>query len=510
MGLFTSLVAGPPPRQSGGTMVSAIAPGIMQHGGSVSTDAGPAVDGDRALMVGAAYAAINFIARTTATLPITLQRRGDKSRAKVDAPDYYWLTRQPNPATSRISFFETLVAGIEGWGNGYAWIGRDPGKMYDPAKPWVGVKELWHLRPQRLGIGTFADGSKGFTLDGSREKPYTAREILHVPSFSIDGVRGLSPVAVGANALGLSIATEKFGSLFFRNGSTLSGIITSEAVVTKTAATEVLQTWEDEHGGLNNAHLMGVLGGNAKYERIGIPPNEAQFLETRIHQREEVLQFYGPIPHHLLGWKSNTSNFGTGIESQGIHVVVFVLLNRLKRIEEAFENALLPPELEMTFNVNGLLQGDARTRASLYQTLRNLGVMTADEIREKEDMAPRGIPDDFWQPMNITRVLTSGQPAPVPASAPTGAPRFGQPRQAAALAEVRCPTCPPGRKPELLGKNVVTADLYCGRCKTEAYIRDGAFVGAAAGAETPPALAAPRRDWLDGVEALVDELGRRL
>ena len=505
MGLFTTLVAGPPPRAVGGTMVSTLAPSIMGSNGSVSTDAGPAVDGDRALMVGAAYAAINFIARTGATLPIRLQRRDDKSRAQVNDAEFAWLTRRPNGPTSRISFLETLFASIEGWGNGYAWIGRPAGKMYDPARPWVGVKELWHLRPQRLAIGTFDSGDKGFTLDGSREKPFTAREILHVPGFSIDGIRGLSPVAVGANALGLSIATERFGSLFFKNGSTLSGIITSEAVVTPTAAKELIEIWDDEHKGLNNAHLMGVLGGNAKYQAVGIPPNEAQFLETRIHQREEVLQFYGPIPHHLLGWKSNTSNFGTGIESQGIHVVVFVMLNRLKRVEEAIESQLLPPELEMTFNVNGLLQGDARTRAGLYQTLRNLGVMTADEIREKEDMAPRDIPDDYWQPLNIQRVLADGRPAPVPTTKPSGFPR-----QPSAMAEVRCPTCPPAHR-ALLAKNVVSADLWCGACKREAHIRDGVFVGAAVGAEAPAPLATPpRHDWLDGVDALVDEIGRRL
>lgn len=499
MALFTSLLAGPPPRPSGGTMVSSLAPGVTSIGG-VPTDAGPAVDGDRALMVGAAYAAINFIARTGSVLPITIQRRGDKKRTPVDSPEFAWLTRRPNGPTSRISFMETLFASIEGWGNGYAWISRDPAKRYDPAQPWIGVKELWHLRPQRVAVGTFEDGNKGFALDGSRE-PYTSREVIHVPGFSLDGIRGLSPVAVGANALGLSIATEKFGSLFFRNGSTLSGIITSEAVVTRAQATETLAMWDDEHQGLNNAHLMGVIGGNAKYERIGIPPNEAQFLESRVFQREEVLQFYGPIPHHLLGWKSNTSNFGTGIEAQGMHVIVFVMLNRLKRIEEAIENALLPPELEMTFNVDGLLQGDSRGRAELYRTLRNLGVMTADEIREKENMPPRGIPDDYWLPKNIDRLLSNGKPAPA-GPLPLGAPR--QATQATAMAEVRCPTCPPEHR-GLLGKNVVSADLWCGRCKREAYIREGAFAGAAA-----PALTVPRHDWIDGVDAIVEQIGRRL
>ena len=455
-------------------------------------------------MVGAAFAAINFIARTTATLPIRLHRRNDKTRAPVTGGEFDWLTRRPNGSTSRISFIETLVASLEGWGNGYAWIGRDAGAAYNPLRPWLGVRELWHLRPQRLGVGTFDDGSKGFTIDRSLAAPLTAREVLHVPSFSIDGVRGLSPVAVAANALGLAIATEKFGSLFFRNGSTLSGIITSEAIVTPTGAKEVLDIWDAEHAGLNNAHLMGVLGGNAKYERIGIPPNDAQFLETRIHQREEVLQFYGPIPHHLLGWKSNTSNFGTGIEAQGIHVVVFVLLNRLKRIEEAIENGLLPPELEMVFNVNGLLQGDARTRAELYRTLRNLGAMTADEIREKEDMPPRGIPDDYWTPLNMQRVMVDGRPAPLP-SGGAGAPRQlpAGPRQAAAMAEVRCPSCPPEHR-ALLAKNVVSADLWCGHCKREHLIRDGAFVDSAA------PLATPRFDWLDQVDGLVEEIGRRL
>lgn len=497
MGFLSQLVAGPPPRSQGGTAISSIAPGVTQQQWGAATDAGPAVDGDRALMVGAAFAAINFIARTTAALPIRLQKRGDKSRALYAGSEFDWLTKRPNRSTARINFIETLVASIEGWGNGYAWIGRSADVAYNPQRPWLGVRELWHLRPQRVGVGTFEDGSKGFTLDAKRDAPLTAREVLHVPSFSVDGVRGLSPVAVAANALGLAIATEKFGSLFFRNGSTLSGIITSEAVVTPTAAREVLQVWDDAHQGLNNAHLMGVLGGNAKYDRIGIPPNDAQFLESRVHQREEVLQFYGPIPHHLLGWKSNTSNFGTGIEAQGIHVVTFVLLNRLKRIEEAIEDGLLPPDLEMTFNVNGLLQGDARSRAELYRTLRNLGAMSADEVREKEDMPPRGVPDDYWSPLAMTRIPVDGRPVPA------GQPQRLPPRQAGALAEVRCPTCPPEHR-ALLAKNVVTADLWCGRCKREHAIRDGAFVGLAEPAATP------RLDWRDQADALVEEIARRL
>lgn len=513
MSLWSQLLS--PPRATGSAAARLLGGSTM-----AGSDTGVFIDEERSLQVGAAFACISFIARTKASLPRRITRREDRSRKEVRTDEFRHLWGPPSRVQAGLSFWETLTAAQEGWGNGYVWTSRDSAVRYDERRPWIGVRELVTLYPQRVDVGVFPDGSKGYRLDRSMAEPYTAERILHIPSFSADGVHGLSPVRVGAQALGLSIAAEKFASLFFKNGSTLSGIITSEAVVTPEQASEVIEGWDEEHKGLNNAHLMGVMGGNAKYERVGIPPNEAQMLETRQFQREEVVQFYGPIPHHLLGWKSNTSNFGTGIENQNIGVLMFVMLNRLKRDEEYVEQFLLPPDLQLRFNVAGLLRADTKAQESFFRTMRQNAIFSADQILELLDLPPRGIPDDFLMPTNMVRIAAAdGKPLPALAEGPNGRRPALPPGRAMVMEEARCPS--PGCH-RLLAKHVVAADLWCERCKAERPVRNGAFVepGAPMPALVLPAIgrlaehvlgeATGVRDTQDLADALVRELQERL
>jgi len=202
------------------------------------------------------------------------------------------------------------------------------------------------------------------------------------------------------------------------------------------------------------------------------------------------VQFYAPIPHHLLGWKSNTSNFGTGIESQGIHVVMFVLLNRLRRVEEVVEQFLLPPELQLKFNVKTLLEADIRSQAEFFSKMRNISVYSADRILELLDEPPRGIPDDYLYPGNMTRIMVDGGETVPAGNGVRGQSTLSQ----GVITEARCPDCR-----NLLGRNVAAADLWCEKCKAQRSFR---------AVEVQP-TAAKDRDSKDVVERMAEEIAAR-
>lgn len=499
MSLVDVIVAGPPPRSTGVA---------MQTGGFEVS--GPPAGGRAGTpsSVGAAYSCVNFIARTCGVLPRKIIRRGDRTREEVRTEEFRHIWGRPNPTNAAISFWETLFASTEGWGNGYAWKGRLKGVPYDEHAPWRGVRELWHVRPERASVGMLDTHEKGFILNGDLQAPYTAETIAHFPGISFDGVRGVSPVRAGATAHELSLFAERFGRMFFRNGSTLSGVLMSKAIHNPEAARDLMESFNKQHQGVDRSHLTGVIGGDATYERIGIPPNEAQFLETRQFQREEVVQFYGPIPHHLLGWKSNTSNFGTGIESQGIHVVVFVLLNRLRRVEQVANDELLPPDLELKFNVKGLLEGDMKTRAEFMRKLREMGMLSAEEGRALEEMPPRGIEDDYLTPGNMVRIPANGGAVVVPESSGRRRGDRGAGTTHAVVEEARCQNADcssrrSGAKGALLGRNVSAADLRCQHCgETQ---RFGTPVAA-----VPPQDKDAPRDGLDFADRVLEDLAARL
>jgi HK97 family phage portal protein len=495
MSLLARAIQGeaPPQRRGFGSGGSSFSGGAFTG----TSDAGVTVTPERSLSVGAAFAAMNLIARTIGMLPRRIVERGDASRRQVRTPEFSHLWGSPNPATLGLSFWETLNLGIEGWGNGYTWKGRDPNVMFDPVNSWRGVNELWHVNPRRVWVGTNGRGEKGFQLDNRREEPFTTKEIGHIPSLSVDGIRGLSPALVGAQAMGAYIAVESFGSKFFANGSTLSGIISVDNKVPRADAKAMIDLWNEEHQGLDNAHLMAVMGGNAKYQSVGIDPQAAQALQTRAFLREEVISFFGPIPHHLLGWKSNTSNFGTGIEAQGIHLIQYVLLNRLTRIEQWVEAELLPPDLQFRFTLNQLARADMKTRASFYKTMREMGIFTADQILTTEDLPPRGIEDDYLEPGNMRRISASSG-GDLSAQGVPGSKRgreMGRP--AAMAAEARCPDCN-----SMLGRDVVSAGLWCRGCKMQHSWFNGALVGSAP--------AAPRLDTIDESERIADMIADRV
>ena len=210
-------------------------------------------------------------------------------------------------------------------------------------------------------------------------------EVLHVPGLGFDGLVGYSPIAMAKNAIGLAIAAEEYGSKFYANGAAPSGVLEHPGTLKDPA--RVRDSWNSTFGGSSNSHKVAVLEEGMKYTPISISPNEAQFLETRKFQINEIARIFR-VPPHMVGdlEKSSFSN----IEQQSLEFVKYTLDPWVVRWEQALYRTLLSEEEKKTlffkFNVEGLLRGDYASRMNGYATARQNGWMSANDIRELEDL----------------------------------------------------------------------------------------------------------------------------
>ena len=282
-------------------------------------------------------------------------------------------------------FRETLMTHLLLWGNAYSRIIRN-GKGEA-----VG---LYPLMPDRMTVGRDEKGRLYYEYMVSNDDAKTLKDgmvrlspydVLHIPGLGFDGLVGYSPIAMAKNAIGLAIAAEEYGSKFYANGATPSGILEYPGTVKE--PDKVRESWNAGFGGSSNAHKIAVLEEGMKYTPISISPNEAQFLETRKFQINEIARIFR-VPPHMVGdlEKSSFSN----IEQQSLEFVKYTLEPWLVRWEQAMQRALIPQDDKskyfIKFNVDGLLRGDYQSRMQGYATARQNGWMSANDIRELENL----------------------------------------------------------------------------------------------------------------------------
>ena len=338
----------------------------------------------------AVYSCVRILSEAVASLPLQFYRyndNGGKEKA-VDHPLYFLLHDEPNPEMTSFIFRETLMSHLLIWGNAYAQIIRDRlGR----------VQGLYPLRPDKMTVCR-DDRGKIFYLytktgdENPNIKPYgqvalQKEEVLHIPGLGFDGLVGYSPIAMARNAVGMTMACEEYGASFFANGASPSGVLEHPGVLKDPA--KVRDSWNAVYRGTGNAHKVAVLEEGMKYQQIGIPPEEAQFLETRKFQLDEIARLYR-IPPHMIGdlEKSSFNN----IEQQSMEFVKYTLDPWVIRWEQAMQKALFLPEEKkqyfLKFNVNGLMRGDYESRMTGYSIGRQNGWLSANDIREMEDMNP--------------------------------------------------------------------------------------------------------------------------
>jgi len=381
MGLISKLVTrtrDKPQNRTSGSSYSFL------FGGSTS---GKAVNERSSMQMTAVYACVRILAEAIAGLPLHLYRHGDdssKHKAK-DHPLYTLLHSEPNAEMTSFVFRETLMTHLLLWGNAYAQIIRN-GKGQ--------VAALYPLMPNRMQVDRDKSGKLYYQYTTSAEDAPTmqgnsvvldASEVLHIPGLGFDGLVGYSPIAMAKNAIGMAIACEEYGAKFFANGAAPSGVLEHPGTVKDPS--RLRDTWQGQFGGSSNSHKVAVLEEGMKYTPISISPEQAQFLQTRKFQINEIARIFR-VPPHMVGdlEKSSFSN----IEQQSLEFVKYTLDPWVIRWEQALSRALLASDEKQThffrFNVEGLLRGDYQSRMGGYATARQNGWMSANDIRSLEDM----------------------------------------------------------------------------------------------------------------------------
>lgn len=358
------------------------------------TTSGKPVNERTAMQTTAVYACVRILAEAVASLPLHVYEYQDDGGKKLvhDHPLYYLLHDEPNPEMTSFVFRETLMSHLLIWGNAYAQIIRDGAGR---------VLGLYPLLPDKMEVQRDDRGNIYYVYSrNSDENPMfkeygniklKAEDVLHIPGLGFDGLIGYSPIAMAKNAVGMTLACEEYGASFFANGANPGGVLEHPGVLKDPS--KVRESWNSVYRGVNNAHKIAVLEEGMKYQQIGIPPEEAQFLETRKFQINEVARLYR-IPPHMVGDldKSSFSN----IEQQSLEFVKYTLDPWVIRWEQSLQRSLLLPgekgKYFIKLNVDGLLRGDYQSRMNGYAVGRQNGWFSANDIREMENMNP--IPDE--------------------------------------------------------------------------------------------------------------------
>ena len=358
------------------------------------TTSGKPVNERTAMQTTAVYACVRILAEAVASLPLHVYEYQDDVGKKLvhDHPLYYLLHDEPNPEMTSFVFRETLMSHLLIWGNAYAQIIRDGAGR---------VLGLYPLLPDKMDVQRDDRGNIYYVYSrNSDENPMfkeygdirlKAEDVLHIPGLGFDGLIGYSPIAMAKNAVGMTLACEEYGASFFANGANPGGVLEHPGVLKDPS--KVRESWNSVYRGVNNAHKIAVLEEGMKYQQIGIPPEEAQFLETRKFQINEIARLYR-IPPHMVGDldKSSFSN----IEQQSLEFVKYTLDPWVIRWEQSLQRSLLLPgekgKYFIKLNVDGLLRGDYQSRMNGYAVGRQNGWFSANDIREMENMNP--IPDE--------------------------------------------------------------------------------------------------------------------
>ena len=328
--------------------------GIFVFGQTLS---GERVDEKSAMQIATVYACVRLLAETVASLPLHLYKfteKGDGKEKATEHPLYKILYRQANPEMTSFSFREAMMTHLLLWGNAYAQIVRD-GKN--------GILGLYPLLPENVEIDRAENGELFYTyhaytdeVPGEHDKDiiFQRDEILHIPGLGFNGLVGFSPIAMMKNALGTTLAVEKYGSSFFKNGA-------------QKDPQKIRDNWMNAYGGAGNAHKVAVLEEGMAYKPISLPPEDSQFLSTREFGVEEICRIFRVPPHMVQDLKRATFN---NIEHQSIDFVMHTIMPWLVRIEQAIIKDVLIEEEQDTyfpkFNVDGLMRGDYKSRMDGY------------------------------------------------------------------------------------------------------------------------------------------------
>ena len=359
---------------------------------------GESVDEYSALTYSAVYNAVSLIAGTVGSLPLHLYREeGKKKVLAQNKPLSYVMMSRPNPYMTSMALRETMMAHILTWGNSYSEKVRNG---------YGEIVELWPITPDRVRLDMEENELIYKIRLENEEITLTRDKVLHIPGLGFDGFIGYSVISMARKSIGLGMAMETYGSLFFGSGTHPGAIFSHPGRLSQPAHDNLKKSLGDAYSGLGQSHRMMLLEEGMKIEKLGISPEDSQFLESRQFQIPEIARWFNLPPHKL---KDLTRSSFSNIEQEQISFVQDSILPWLIRIEQNYNAQLLTEtearvqKLYFKHNVEGLLRGDATSRGNFYRAMFNVAGMSINEIREKEDLDadPNPLADEKFVPLNM-------------------------------------------------------------------------------------------------------------
>ena len=360
------------------------------------TYTGRRVSPQLAMQLTAVFSCVRVLAESVGMLPCSLYEQLDRgNRRAVRERLNKLLSTKPNNYMTPQEFWELLIACLCLRGNFYAYKVKALGEVVEllPLEPSSVTPKLNSKWEPEYQV-TFPDGKRD-TL--------TQDDIWHVRIFTLDGLTGLSPIAYAKQAVGLGLATEEHGSRLFGNGAVTSGVLQTDQYLKDDAYERLKTDFENRHQGLANAHKPMILEMGLKWQQISMTSEDAQFLETRKFQLEEICRIFR-VPLHMIQ-NTDRATFNN-IENLGIGFINYSLVPYLTRIEQRINVGLVKPSKQgifyAKFNTGALLRGDMKSRFDAYATGINWGIYSPNECRELEELNPRDGGDIWLTPMNMT------------------------------------------------------------------------------------------------------------
>lgn len=363
------------------------------------SQSGENVTEETALTYSAVYNAISLISGTVGSLPLHLMQQTGKTKQVFDKnPLYRVMHTKWNQYVTAMAGREAMTAHILAWGNGYA------EKVFNG---YGEIVELWPISPDRVTAVDIRDGNLVYDIRvGNETKTLPREQILHIPGLGFDGLVGYSVISMARKSIGLGMAMETFGSHLFSQGVNPGAIIKHPGQVKDIGAMKKALT--ETYAGLGKTHRLMLLEDGMDFERVGIPPNDSQFLESRQFQIPEIARWFNLPPHKL---KDLTKSSFNNIEAEQMSFVMDSILPWLVRFEQNYFMQLLSPveqkqNLYFKHIVEGLLRANSKDRALFYKLMVGSGIYTPNECRGLEDKNPNPNPmaDELWMPTGLIPV----------------------------------------------------------------------------------------------------------
>lgn len=364
--------------------------------GNTPVWSGAEVDENTALEYVPYWACVKVLRETIASLPVILYKRTSSGKERATNHSAYNVFHlRANPEQTAYDYKEMTASHFLIYGKSYS------EKVYNNKGE---LAELWPLMPWNMNPKR-KDGKLYYFYDlpNGKQHVFLREELLVLNNFTLTGIEGERVINYIKQCLGTGMAADEYGARFYSNDSAPGGIIEMPGHLKKENIERFKDSWEKNYGQLSNKHRTAILEDGAKFHELTVAPDKAQFLETRKFQQQQTAAFHR-IPPHLIGDLDRATY--TNIEQQSLEFVNYTMLPYFVRFEQNFTTQTLTEKeqkkLFYEFLVDALLRGDIEARYRAYKTGREMGVLSADDIREKENMnkLPDGIGEKYYIPMN--------------------------------------------------------------------------------------------------------------